>query len=152
MSDRSRSPEPEQAPAPVEEAPVETAAAYDSAPAPVAQMASSETQGEEVKLYLGNLSYDTDEKRIEEKFREAGNVVEVFLPLDRQSGRVRGFGFCTMASKADADKAIAMFDGSDVDGRMIRVTESRPKGAGASGGNPAGSFNAAGVASRRIAT
>ena len=142
MSDRSRSrsPEPAAAPAPAADA--------SNGDAPAVQTASSETTGEEVKLYLGNLSYDTDEARIQEKFREAGTVNEVFLPIDRQTQRVRGFGFCTMANRSDAEKAIQMFDGSDLDGRMIKVNESKPKGQGGPGGQ--GSFNSSGAAEVKL--
>ena len=81
-----------------------------------------------VKLYLGNLDYNTDETRLRDEFSRYGSVTDVFLPVDRDSGRVRGFGFVTLSTRSAAQKAIEDMDGKELDGRTIRVNESRPRG------------------------
>lgn len=83
---------------------------------------------EEAKLVVKNLSYDTTEQTIRDRFAAFGNVTEVFLPTDRYSGRSRGFGFVTLSNKAEADAAIANVDQTELDGRTIKVVESKPKG------------------------
>lgn len=80
------------------------------------------------KLYIGNLSYSTTDQELQQAFAQAGEVVEAVVMMDRQTGRSRGFGFVTMASDADAQKAIEMFNGKDIGGgRAIVVNEARPK-------------------------
>jgi len=100
---------------------------------------------DEVKLYVGNLSFDTDENALRAAFEVHGTVTDVFLPSDRMSGRPRGFGFVTFASRSDAETAISKMDQTDLDGRTIKVNESRPKGEGgprrSSGGGGGGGFN-----------
>jgi hypothetical protein len=81
---------------------------------------------EEVKLYVGNLSFDTAEPEIRRMFEEYGPVTDCFMPTDRDSGKVRGFCFVTMAS-ADAEKACNGLNGRDVDGRALRVNEAQPR-------------------------
>merc|ERR1719162_1222411 len=78
------------------------------------------------KLYVGNLSYDTTEVSLKDAFANYGGVVDCFLPTDRESGRPRGFGFVTMAS-SDAQKACDNLNESDLDGRNVRVSVSRPR-------------------------
>eukprot|EP00563_Minutocellus_polymorphus_P015659 CAMPEP_0181052056 /NCGR_PEP_ID=MMETSP1070-20121207/17388_1 /TAXON_ID=265543 /ORGANISM="Minutocellus polymorphus, Strain NH13" /LENGTH=326 /DNA_ID=CAMNT_0023131127 /DNA_START=9 /DNA_END=989 /DNA_ORIENTATION=- len=98
---------------------------------------------ETVRLYLGNLSYETDESRLRTLFSEFGEVTDVFLPSDRMSGRPRGFGFVTFADRGAAEAAIAKMDNTEVDGRAIRVNESRPRGDGPG-------FNASGAANVKL--
>lgn len=91
------------------------------------------------KLYVGNLSYDTNEDRLREMFAQAGTVSEVVVIKDRDSGRSKGFGFVTMATQADAENAIRMFNGKSVDNRELKVNiarppEDRPRGGGFGGG------------------
>lgn len=101
---------------------------------------------EEVKLYIGNLDYSTDEHRLREEFSQFGTVTDVFLPVERSTNRPRGFGFVTLATREAAEKAISKTDQSQLDGRTIRVNESRPKGErdGAAGPGGSGSFNSSG--------
>jgi len=106
--------------------------------------------GVEMKLYIGNLDYSTDENRLREEFSNFGSVTDVFLPMDRETNRPRGFGFVTLSSRKSAEEAISKMDQSQLDGRTIRVSESRPKGdrgGGSSdfgGGGGGGSFNPSG--------
>lgn len=79
------------------------------------------------KLFVGNLSYQTDSARLGEMFATAGSVVSAEVVMDRMSGRSRGFGFVEMATDEDAQNAINMFNGKDTDGRAIVVNIARPK-------------------------
>eukprot|EP00584_Thalassiosira_punctigera_P023785 CAMPEP_0172551388 /NCGR_PEP_ID=MMETSP1067-20121228/38993_1 /TAXON_ID=265564 ORGANISM="Thalassiosira punctigera, Strain Tpunct2005C2" /NCGR_SAMPLE_ID=MMETSP1067 /ASSEMBLY_ACC=CAM_ASM_000444 /LENGTH=259 /DNA_ID=CAMNT_0013339173 /DNA_START=98 /DNA_END=873 /DNA_ORIENTATION=- len=98
--------------------------------------------GDEVKLYVGNLDYATDEPRLREVFGAFGNVTDVFLPMERGTSRPRGFGFVTLSTRSSAEDAISKMDQSQLDGRTIRVNESKPRGEGpadiARGGGPGG--------------
>jgi RNA recognition motif-containing protein len=78
-----------------------------------------------VKLYVGNLSYTTTNESLRDAFAQAGAVVSATVLTDRVSGRSRGFGFVEMED-ADAQKAIEMWNGKDLDGRKLRVNEARP--------------------------
>lgn len=102
---------------------------------------------EEVKLYVGNLDYETNEDKIREAFGVFGTVTDVFLPTDRDSNRPRGFGFVTLAGRAAAEEAISKMDQSQLDNRTIRVNESRPRGDGPRG---VGGFNASGRADVKL--
>ena len=89
------------------------------------------------RLYVGNLSYGTTKETLEAAFAALGEVREVFLPTDRESGQPRGFAFVTMASASAAANAIAALDGSILDGRALRVNEAQerpPRGGGGGGG------------------
>lgn len=77
------------------------------------------------KLYVGNLAYATTGDRLSEAFAQAGTVVSAQVITERDTGRSKGFGFVEMED-ADADKAIEMFNGKDLDGRTIVVNEARP--------------------------
>jgi cold-inducible RNA-binding protein len=81
----------------------------------------------ETKLYVGNMSYATDEEQLRTLFSEAGTVVAVDVIKDRDSGRPKGFAFITMSSKEEATKAIQMFNEKEVDGRALTVNEARPR-------------------------
>ncbi|BCX16073.1 MAG: hypothetical protein KatS3mg098_302 [Candidatus Parcubacteria bacterium] len=78
------------------------------------------------KLYVGNLSYKTTGDQLSEMFSEAGEVSSANVIVDKMSGRSRGFGFVEMANDEEADKAIEMFNGKEVDGRRLVVNEARP--------------------------
>jgi len=82
---------------------------------------------EEVKLYVGNLDFDTQEGHVIDMFERYGTVVDSYFPTDRETGNKRGFAFITMAA-ADAEVACQQLNGQDVDGRSIRVNEAQPKG------------------------
>ena len=78
------------------------------------------------KLYVGNLSYNTTGDSLKDAFSKAGTVEEASVMIDKMSGRSRGFAFVTMAD-ADAEKAISMWNGMELDGRKLTVNEARPK-------------------------
>jgi RNA recognition motif-containing protein len=80
-----------------------------------------------VKIYVGNLSFNTTESDLRDVFAEFGEVSETTLITDRDTGRPRGFGFVEMRNDQEAREAIAALDGKDVGGRTIKVNEARPK-------------------------
>jgi RNA recognition motif-containing protein len=87
------------------------------------------------RLYVGNLSYDTDTETLRQAFASSGEVTDAHVVTDRESGRSRGFGFVTMATPDQAKKAIEQMNGAVIDGRSIRVNEAeeRPRGGGGGG-------------------
>ena len=107
------------------------------------------------RLYVGNLSFDTTEDRIQAAFAEFGEVVEVELMLDRETGRSRGFAFVTMGTPDDAQKALSSMNGTSLDGRSLRVDqaeERRPRdGGGGGGGRGGGGGGGGGVAAAAAA-
>ena len=78
------------------------------------------------KLYVGGLSYDTTEDRLREAFAQAGSVVSATIILDRMSGRSKGFGFVEYGTDEEANAAIEMWNGKELDGRRLTVNEARP--------------------------
>lgn len=78
------------------------------------------------KLYVGGLSYDTTEDSLKEAFTKAGTVESAIIITDKMSGRSKGFGFVEMASEEDAQKAIDMWNGKELEGRNLNVNEARP--------------------------
>ncbi len=92
------------------------------------------------KLYVGNLSFNTTENDLHDAFAAHGTVVEANLMVDRESGRPRGFGFVTMGTPEEAQKAIDALNGATLDGRPLTVNIARPReerppgGGGRSGG------------------
>jgi cold-inducible RNA-binding protein len=93
------------------------------------------------RLYVGNLSFHTQKDSVEAAFSEFGEVREVHLPTDRDSGQPRGFAFVTMGSDAAAADAIAGMDGQELDGRALRVNEAQER---SSGGGGRGGFGGGG--------
>ena len=89
------------------------------------------------RVYVGNLSFDTTRESIETAFSAVGQVGEISMPMDRESGRPRGFAFVTMGSAQDADAVIAQLDGSMLDGRALKVNEAKERQAGGGGRNGA---------------
>ncbi|HMU35151.1 MAG TPA: RNA-binding protein [Pyrinomonadaceae bacterium] len=92
-----------------------------------------------MKLYVGNLSFQTSSLDLEDLFASAGAVESASVIEDRETGRSRGFGFVEMANAEDGKKAIEEFDGKEVQGRNIKVNEAkpredRPRGGGGYGG------------------
>ncbi|GAB4451637.1 MAG: RNA-binding protein [Anaerolineae bacterium] len=92
----------------------------------------------DVKLYVGNLSYNTTESDLRDLFSKAGETVSVALITDRDTGRSKGFAFVEMKSQVDAEKAITMFNGSQLGDRELTVNLARPREerGGRSGGKP----------------
>ena len=82
---------------------------------------------ETTKLYVGNLSYSVTESNLSEMFSEHGNVKSAKVIMDRDSGRSKGFGFVTMDSKAEANKAIDELNGATYEERKIVVNEAKPR-------------------------
>jgi RNA recognition motif-containing protein len=81
-----------------------------------------------VKLFVGGLSFSTSSERLREVFAGFGTVESVTVATDRDTGRSRGFGFVEMASAGEANAAIARLNGTDLDGRQIRVEMSSSTG------------------------
>lgn len=79
------------------------------------------------KLYVGNLSFDLDENAIRTEFEQFGAVTEVYLAMDRMTGRPRGFAFVTMGSAEEATAAIESMNGRELGGRALTVNEARPR-------------------------
>ncbi|MEM1085203.1 MAG: RNA-binding protein [Verrucomicrobiota bacterium] len=80
-----------------------------------------------MKMYIGNLSFDTTSQDLESLFSEYGGVTDVHIPTDRESGRPRGFAFVTMDSKEAMNAVIEAFDGKEIGGRQVKVNEARPR-------------------------
>jgi cold-inducible RNA-binding protein len=79
------------------------------------------------KLFVGNLSFQTTENDLQDAFSAHGTVVEANLMMDRMSGRPRGFGFVTMSTPEEAQKAIDALNGAEVGGRALTVNVARPR-------------------------
>ena len=79
------------------------------------------------KLFVGNLSFNTTENDLQDAFAAHGTVVEANLMMDRMTGRPRGFGFITMGSPEEAQKAIQAMNGAQLDGRALTVNIARPR-------------------------
>jgi RNA recognition motif-containing protein len=90
------------------------------------------------KLFVGNISFNTTENDLQDAFAAHGNVVEANLMTDRTSGRPRGFGFVTMSTEEEAQKAIEALNGATLDGRNLTVNIARPKEGGGGGGGGGG--------------
>lgn len=86
------------------------------------------------KLFVGNLSFNTTENDLQDAFAAHGSVVETNLMVDRTTGRPRGFGFVTMATPEEAQKAIDALNGASLDGRAITVNIARPREERSGGG------------------
>ena len=78
------------------------------------------------KLYVGNLPYSVNDKSLLEKFSQAGKVESAKVITDRDTGRSKGFGFVEMSSEDEAASAIEKFNGTELDGRSMNVTEAKP--------------------------
>ena len=101
------------------------------------------------KLYVGNLSYSTGEADLQQLFSKAGSVKSVALITDRETHRSKGFAFVEMENQADAEKAISMFNGTQLGDRTLTVNIAKPReertgggfgdrGSDRSGGRPRG--------------
>jgi len=95
-----------------------------------------------MKLYVGNLSFQTSSEDLQQLFAQAGTVESATVVEDRDTGRSRGFGFVEMASNEEGQKAIEQFNGTDFNGRNLTVNEARPREdrGGRGGGGGRGGF------------
>jgi len=106
-------------------------------------------------IFVGNLSFNTNEDELRQAFESYGQVERVSILTDRDTGRSRGFGFVEMNSDEDGEKAIAALNGSQIGGRTINVNEARPKaergggGFGGGGGRGRGERDGRGGGGRR---
>jgi cold-inducible RNA-binding protein len=91
-----------------------------------------------MKLYVGNLSFQTTADDLQAAFQAFGTVSEINLINDRDTGRSRGFAFVTMANRAEGRAAIEGLQGREVDGRALSVNEARPREERSGGGNRSG--------------
>ena len=103
------------------------------------------------KLFVGNLSFNTTENDLQDLFAAQGSVTETNLMMDRTTGRPRGFGFITMSTAEEAQKAIAALNGAQLDGRALTVNVAKPREERAPGGGGGGrrEYGGGGGAGRR---
>ena len=109
-----------------------------------------------MRLFVGNLSFQTSNAQLEELFSQAGKVESANLVTDRDTGRSRGFAFVEMATREEGENAIRQFNGMELDGRNLTVNEARPReergggfGRGSGGGGGRGGSRGGGGGSRR---
>jgi RNA recognition motif-containing protein len=79
------------------------------------------------KLYVGNLSFKTSEDELRSHFGQYGTVTDVYVAMDKMTGRPRGFAFVTMGTEAEAKAAAEKVNGTELGGRQLTVNEARPK-------------------------
>ena len=104
-----------------------------------------------MKLYVGNLSFQTTSEELQQLFGQAGTVESANVIEDRETGRSRGFGFVEMASKEEGEAAIQQFNGKELNGRNLTVNEARARedrGPRGGGGGGRGGFNRGGGGGR----
>lgn len=102
-----------------------------------------------MKIYVGNLPFDATQSGVQELFSQFGQVTDVTLINDRETGRPRGFGFVEMPDSAEANKALTALNGQDFGGRSLNINEakpreSRPSGGGYGGGGGGGGYGGGG--------
>lgn len=86
-----------------------------------------EGAGAQMRIYVGNLSYQTTEEGLRNLFGQHGTVEDVAIITDRETGRSRGFGFVTMGDEEGGNAAIRSLDGTDFEGRRLNVNQARPR-------------------------
>ena len=104
------------------------------------------------KLYVGNMSFNTSEDELRTTFGQFGTVTDVYVAMDKMTGRPRGFAFVTMGTPEEAKAAIEKLNGVDLGGRALTVNEARPKeegggrsfGGGGGGGGGRGGYGGGG--------
>src|SRR3954451_15193180 len=107
-----------------------------------------------MKLYVGNLAFQTSGEDLQQLFAQAGTVESASVIEDRETGRSRGFGFVEMSSKEEGNAAIQQFNGHEVGGRALNVNEAKPRedrgsNGGRSGGNRFGGGDRGGYGGSR---
>jgi cold-inducible RNA-binding protein len=88
------------------------------------------------KVFVGNLNFATTKDELAAVFSQVGEVVDVHIPADRETGRPRGFAFVAFAAAESAAEAVTRFDGHELGGRPLRVSEARERQGGGGGGGP----------------
>ncbi len=96
------------------------------------------------KLYVGNLSYSMTEQDLRDLFKEAGEIQDVMLIVDRDTRRSKGFGFVEFVTEADAQKAIELFHDQEYQGRRLTVNIARPREERGGGGGGGGGYRGGG--------
>ena len=99
------------------------------------------------KLYVGGISYGSNDDSLRDYFSQAGNVTSATIIMDRMTGRSKGFGFVEMSTDEEAANAIAMLNGKELDGRALSISEARPmteRPPRREGGNGGGGYNRGG--------
>lgn len=96
------------------------------------------------RLFVGGLAWGTDETSLRAAFEQFGELQDCKVVTDRDTGRSRGFGFVTFSDDAAANEAIDQMDGSELDGRSIKVDEARERQGGGGGGRGRGGFRGGG--------
>ena len=94
-----------------------------------------------MKLYVGNLPFSATEDEIRSLFDDFGGAIDLHIPMDRETGRPRGFAFVTLNSREQGEAAIGSLDGQDMGGRALRISEAQeraPRGGGGGGGGGGG--------------
>jgi cold-inducible RNA-binding protein len=106
----------------------------------VAKGGSTKSNMSNSKLYVGNMSFKTSEEELRSAFGQFGSVADVYVAMDKMTGRPRGFAFVTMGTPEEAKLAAEKLNGADLGGRTLTVNEARPKeeGAGRSFGGGGG--------------
>lgn len=100
------------------------------------------------RLYVGNLSFHSTEDSLRNVFGAYGAVVDVHVAVDRMTGQSRGFGFVTMSSREEAEKAMQAMNGVDLDGRSLKVNEAEERSNSRGGGGGGGGAQRGGGGSR----
>jgi RNA recognition motif-containing protein len=93
-----------------------------------------ESKEEKMNLYIGNLSFETTERDLQQAFEAYGAVSSASVITDRETGRSRGFGFVEMPTESEARAAIDGLNDKDLNGRDLKVNEAKPRGSGGGGG------------------
>jgi len=104
-----------------------------------------------MKLYVGNLSFNTSAQELTELFGTVGTVQSANVIEDRETGRSRGFGFVEMSSQEEGQNAISQLNGKEIDGRELKVNEAKPqqsRNGGGGGGGGRGGYGGGGGGSR----
>jgi cold-inducible RNA-binding protein len=104
--------------------------------------------GSMMKIYVGNLSFNTSESQLRELFEQHGAVTSASLVMDRDTGRPRGFGFVEMSDNNEAQAAIKALNGQNLDGRDLTVNEAKPREGGGGRGGFGGGGNRGGGGKR----
>jgi len=95
-------------------------------------------------IYVGNLSYQTDDRELEDLFAPFGDIASARVITDRETGRSKGFGFVEMPDSAQAEAAITALNDTEIDGRNLRINEARPREERPRGGGGGGGYGGGG--------